>query len=128
MSGDYAVVDPDDVPETPFPESEILHKQFTEIVGCSEMRVNTVTLHPGEETTPHFHTRQEEIYVAFDGGHVRLDDEVHAVATRGVVRIGPDPVRSLRNESDSEVQRWIMVGAPPHGTIEDFGEYELPDK
>lgn len=45
-----------------------------------------------------------------------------------MVRIGPDPVRSLRNERADTSQTWVLFGAPPVGTIEDFGEYTTPDE
>jgi quercetin dioxygenase-like cupin family protein len=126
VTDEFAVVDPDDVEREPFPESRILYRELTAALGCTETRVNTVTLAPGEATAPHHHERQEEVYVALDGGQVRIEGEDHAVAPGGVVRVGPDPVRSVRNESDAE-QRWVMVGAPPVGTGADFGEYVVPD-
>jgi quercetin dioxygenase-like cupin family protein len=127
MTDDVAIVDPEDVPQQRFPESGVPHRKLTRALGCTEMRVNTVTLEPGQATAPHAHERQEEVYVALDGGHVRIGDDLREVSPRGVVRVGPGPVRSVRNESDAESQTWVMFGAPPHGTIEDFGEYTMPE-
>lgn len=126
MSDEFAVVDPGDVEQEGFPESGTHHRKLTAALGCTETRVNTVTLSPGEATAPHTHEQQEEVYVALDGGHVRVDGTDHAVAPGGVVRAGPDAVRSVHNESSRD-QRWVMLGAPPTGTIEDFGEYRTPD-
>jgi quercetin dioxygenase-like cupin family protein len=89
------------------------------------MRVTAVTLDPGDATAPHTHERQEEVYVALDGGQVVVDGTSHAVPPGGVVRFGPDALRSVRNETD-DTQTWLMFGAPPHGTAEDFGEYRKP--
>lgn len=127
MSQDYAVVAPDDVEREPFPESGIGHRKLTAALGCTETRVNSVTLDPGEATAPHSHERQEEIYVALDGGTVVIEGEARAVPEGGVVRVGPEPARSVRNDGDTP-QRWVMVGAPPHGTVEDYGEYRVPDE
>jgi uncharacterized cupin superfamily protein len=127
MTATFAVLDLADVEQEPFPESGLLHRKLTDALGCTELRVNTVTLQPGEATAPHSHERQEEVYVALDGGHVRIGDRIHAVSRGGVVRVGPDPVRSVRNETDDETQTWVMVGAPPVGTVDDFGEYRMPD-
>jgi quercetin dioxygenase-like cupin family protein len=126
MTTDFEVVDPDDVEQEEFPASGIAHRKLTEPLGCTEMRVNTVTLRPGQATAPHSHRRQEEVYIAIDGGHVRLEDRVRTVPPDGVVRIGPDVVRSVSNESDNETHTWIMFGAPPVGNVDDFGEYTLP--
>ncbi|MEF8773961.1 MAG: cupin domain-containing protein [Halobacteriales archaeon] len=126
MTDDYAVVDLKTVDREPFPESGIPHRKLTDALGATEMRVNAVTLEPDQRTAPHAHERQEEVYVALDGGHVRLNETVLEVAPGGVVRAGPDVVRSVRNESDED-QTWLMFGAPPYGTVEDFGEYEMDD-
>lgn len=127
MSDAFSVVELEDVEQERFPESGNLHRKLTAVLGCTEMRVNTVTLRPGEATAPHAHQRQEEVYVALDGGHVEVEGTRHEVTPGGVVRIGPETVRSVRNESSDEEQTWIMVGAPPFGTVGDFGEYTMPD-
>ena len=127
MTDDFSVVNPDDVDREPFPESGLLHRKLTEPLGSTEMRVNTITLAPGQATAPHSHERQEELYVALDGGHVRIDGTTHEVSAGGVVRIGPEPLRSLRNGTENETQTWLLFGAPPVGTIDDFGEYTVPD-
>ena len=127
MSDEFSVVELETIEQERFPESGNLHRKLTEVLGCTEMRVNTVTLRPGEATAPHAHQRQEEVYVALDGGHVEIEGTRHEVTPGGVVRIGPDAVRSVRNESPDEKQTWIMFGAPPLGTVDDFGEYTMPD-
>jgi uncharacterized cupin superfamily protein len=123
---DFAVVDPDEVTAEPFPESGLSHRKLTEPLGCTDMRVNAVTLPPGAATTPHAHERQEEVYVALDGGRIVIDGTVHEVAPGGLVRIGPEPTRSVRNDA-AEPRTWLMFGAPPVGTVDDFGEYTVPE-
>jgi quercetin dioxygenase-like cupin family protein len=127
MADDYSVVALDDVPTESFPESGLAHRKLTAALGCTAMRVNTITLDPGEATAPHSHERQEEVYVALDGGHVTVDGTTHTAAPGDVVRVGPDPVRHVHNETDA-AQTWLMVGAPPHGTVDDFGEYRMPEE
>lgn len=128
MSSDWAVVDPEAVLAERFPESGVCHRKLTDELGCTEMRVNRVTLDPGEALADHAHENQEELYVSLTGGQVRIEGEVHDVPRGGLVRLGPEPVRSVRNESTHEVHEWVMVGAPPVGTTEDFGEYVLPEE
>lgn len=127
MTNEFHIVDLNNIQQEPFPESGNLYRKLTEPLGCTEMRVNTVTLQPGEATAPHSHERQEEVYIALNGGHVRIEDTVHEISPGGVVRIGPDPVRSVRNKTDNDSQTWIMFGAPPLGTIDNFGEYTVPN-
>ncbi|WP_199722737.1 cupin domain-containing protein [Haloplanus aerogenes] len=90
--------------------------------------MNTVTLDPGESTAPHAHDRQEEVYVALDGGHVRIDGTKYEVPAGGLVRCGPDAVRSVHNDTADGSQTWLMFGAPPLGTVDDFGEYRMPEE
>ena len=127
MTADFSVVELDQVEQEPFPESGILHRKLTGPLGCTEMRVNTVTLGPGEATAPHAHERQEEVYIALDGGQVTIDGTSHRVPVGGVVRIGPKSIRSLENTTEHDEQTWILCGAPPVGTVDDFGEYTMPD-
>lgn len=127
MGGDFAIVDPADIDQEPFVTCDVHHRKLTEALGCTETRVNTVTVEPGEVTTPHAHEGQEELYVSLTGGQVEIDGKVFDVPAGGVVRIGPEPVRSVRNDSADETHEWVMVGAPPVGTVDDFGNTIFPD-
>ena len=127
MSDDFAIVDYTDVEAEPFTESAVEHRKLTDPLGATEMRVNAVELDPGEVLDPHAHERQEEIYVAVTDGQVAIEGEVHDVPEGGVVRVGPDPVRGLCNHTD-ETHVWTLFGAPPVGTVENFGEYVMPDE
>ncbi len=128
MGDAYTVVRPDDVDQEPLPESGVHHRKLTAALGCLELRINTVTLAPGDATAPHTHERQEEVYLALDGGTIRVDDEDHELPPGGLVRFAPGPVRSVANRSEDETHTWLMIGAPPTGTVEDFGDYVMPDE
>lgn len=127
MSDDFAIVDPEEIDQESFVTCAVDHRKLTAALGCTELRINTVTVEPGEVTTPHAHDDQEEVYIALTGGRVEIDDEGYDVPEGGIVRIGPEPFRSVRNDSEDDTHRWVMVGAPPVGTIEDFGNTILPD-
>ena len=126
MSEDFSVVVPSDVEPESFDMVDVSHRKYTEALGCTDTRVNYLTLESGEEVTPHAHERQEELFVPLTGGQIEIDGEVYDVPQGGVVRVGPEPVRNVVNRTD-EVHTWIMIGAPPVGTLEDFGEYTLPE-
>jgi quercetin dioxygenase-like cupin family protein len=127
MSAEFSIVHYTDLEAEPFTESSIEHWKLTEPLGATEMRVNAVELDPGQALDPHAHERQEEIYVAVTDGQVDIEGEIHEVPEGGVVRLGPDPIRGLCNTTD-ETHVWILFGAPPVGTVEDFGEYVMPDE
>jgi quercetin dioxygenase-like cupin family protein len=126
MDEGFAVVDPGTVGTEQFDTCDVSVRKLTERLGCTEMRVNQVVLDPGDVVTPHAHDGQEEVFVALTGGHVAVGDDVHEVPAGGVVRVAPETVRNLRNDSDGEAV-WLAVGAPPVGTVDDFGAYVLPD-
>ncbi|MFB6110415.1 MAG: cupin domain-containing protein [Halodesulfurarchaeum sp.] len=127
MGDNYSIVDPDAVPTTPFPDSGVSHTKLTGELRAQEMRINRVTVEPGETVTYHTHARQEEIYVCHEGpGDVYIDGDHHRVPEGGIVRIGCGVPRQVVNTGD-EPTVWIMFGAPPIGTEEDFGEYEIAE-
>ena len=63
-------------------------------------------------TTPHRHEKQEEVFVAMTDGQIAVDGDVRDVSAGGVVRVGPDRVRNLLNETDV-THVWLAFGAPP---------------
>lgn len=128
MSDDYEIVDYRELESDRFPVSGVEHWKLTEALEATDMRVNVVSLRPGESVAEHTHERQEEIYVTTTGGQVELEGEMHEVPEGGVVRVGPDALRRVVNETDDETHVWVMFGAPPVGTVDDFGEYQVPDE
>lgn len=127
MDDEFSIVDPDDVPTESFNTCDVSHRKLTEALGCTEIRANQVIVEPGEITTPHAHEGQEEVFVALTGGRIAIEGEVYDVPEGGVVRVAPEPVRNLLNETDDTTHVWLALGAPPVGTIEDFGAYVLPE-
>jgi uncharacterized cupin superfamily protein len=127
MAEDFGVVTPGEIEPDEFDTVDVPHLKYTDALGCTDTRVDYIALEPGEKLTPHTHERREEPFVSLTGGEIEIEDTVYAVPEGGVVRVGPEPIRGLLNRSDEETQAWIAIGAPPVGTIEDFGEYVLPE-
>lgn len=124
MSDEYTVVDPDEIGPDQFPESGLTHRKLTEALGATEMRVNLIRLSPGDVTGYHRHERQEEVFVLLSGpGRARIGGDLVDVPKWGVVRVSSETPRQLLNDADEGEAVWLMLGAPPVGTIEDFGEY-----
>jgi quercetin dioxygenase-like cupin family protein len=127
MTEKFDIVDPEAVPREQFNTCETSVRKLTEPLGCSEMRVNQVILEPGDVTTPHTHEGQEELFVAMTAGQIAIDEEVHEVPQGSIVRVHPDTVRNLLNRT-TDVHVWLAFGAPPVGTIADFGAYVVEDR
>jgi len=126
MSEPYSIVDPEDIPTEQFNTCETAVRKLTEPLGCVEMRINQVLVDPGEVTTPHTHDGQEEMFVAMTDGQIAIEGEVHDVPAGNVVRVHPETVRNLCNHTEQR-HVWLAVGAPPVGSVEDFGSYVVAD-
>ncbi|WP_276272572.1 cupin domain-containing protein [Haloarcula litorea] len=122
MTDGFAVVDPEGVPEEQFNTCETTVRKLTEPLGCTEVRVNQVVVEPGEVTTPHSHDGQEEVFVTMTDGQIAVEGDVRDVSRGSVVRVRPDVVRNLCNHTDA-THVWLAFGAPPVGSVEDFGAY-----
>lgn len=128
MTGAFEVVQPRDVPTEQFNTSETAVRKLTEPLGCEKLRVNQVVVEPGEVTTPHTHDGQEEVFVAMTDGQIAIDGDVHDVPEGAVVRVHPDTVRNLCNHTETDTHVWLAFGAPPVGTVENFGAYDVADE
>ena len=127
MGDAFSIVEPREVPATQFDTCETAVRKLTGPLGCTEMRVNQVVVEPGEVTTPHTHEGQEEVFVAMTDGQLAIEGDLHEVPAGGVVRVHPDTVRNLLNRTEDETHVWLAVGAPPVGTVDDFGAYVVVD-
>jgi quercetin dioxygenase-like cupin family protein len=127
MASEYEIVDPASIDREAFPESGVAHAKLTAALGAEAVRVNQVRVEPGEVVGYHTHATQEEVYICQDGpGEVYLDGTHREVPEGAVLRIAPSVPRQVLNTGE-EPATWIMVGAPPVGTREDFGEYQVAE-
>jgi quercetin dioxygenase-like cupin family protein len=71
-------------------------------------------LEPGQASTKHRHTEQEELYVLLEGsGRARIDDEEPlSLEPMDTLLVEPGSVRQLFNDTEAD-QLWLVVGAPP---------------
>lgn len=127
MADEFAIVQPADAPMERFNTCETAVRKLTEPLGCVELRVNQVVVQPGEVTTPHTHEGQEEVFVAQTDGQISIEDEVYDVPAGGIVRVHPDTVRNLLNQTDDATHVWLAFGAPPVGSVDDFGAYVVEE-
>lgn len=126
MTEEFTVVNPEEVPLEQFNTCETSVRKLSEPLGCSQMRVNQVILESGEVTTPHTHEGQEEVFVAMTEGQIAIGDEVHDIPQGSIVRVHSNTVRNLLNQTrDTHV--WLAFGAPPVGTIDNFGAYAVEE-
>jgi quercetin dioxygenase-like cupin family protein len=133
MPDPFSVVDPSEIEAESFNTCETAVRKLTDSLGATELRGNQVLVDPGEVTTPHTHAAdgdtpgQEEVFVAMTDGQIAIEGEVHDVDAGNVVRVAPETERNLLNRTDDATHVWLAFGAPPIGTVEDFGGYVVSD-
>jgi quercetin dioxygenase-like cupin family protein len=83
-------------------------------------------LRPGQASTRHRHSSQEELYVLLEGrGRIRVGEEALELGPLDTLLVEPDTVRQIFNDTDTDAL-WLVVGAPPEAanTLE-MSEREL---
>ena len=89
------------------PNADYLERTKSEILGARLWR-----LPPKSANTLHRHPKMEEFYFVLDGtGRMRVADQTITVPKHGGVLVGPEVLRQVFNDTDSEVL-WLIVGAP----------------
>lgn len=91
---------------------QIPNADFLERTGSENLSARLWRLPPKSAGTLHKHIRQEEFYFLLEGvGRLRVGDRTLTVPRHGGVLVGPDQLRQVFNDTDSEVL-WLIVGAP----------------
>lgn len=69
-------------------------------------------LAPGQQTTPHYHPRTEEIYYILSGrGQMQIGDELRAVGPGDAIAIPPGQMHTIANDGD-ETLKFLCCCAP----------------
>jgi quercetin dioxygenase-like cupin family protein len=126
---EYAVVDVADASfEKPSEGNSVPSLRLTAPLGCENLKANVRRLEPGGEIPPHTHGTQEEAFVPLGGpGAMRVGEETVDVPAGAVLSAPPETPRGAVNRGD-EPRSWLMVGAPPTGGPEEWGEYTILDE
>src|SRR6516165_8398969 len=108
----YHLIRPEDLFWRPsnmmrIPNADFLERTKSEILGARFRR-----LPPRSANTLHRHPKMEEFYFVVEGtGRMRIGDETITVPKHGGVLVGPELVRQVFNDTETEVL-WLIVGAP----------------
>jgi mannose-6-phosphate isomerase-like protein (cupin superfamily) len=108
----YFLITPDDLRWRPSNLMKIPNADFLERTGSQNLGARLWRLRPMSANTLHKHIRAEEFYFVLEGvGRIRVGGETLTVPKYGGVLVGPDQLRQVFNDTDSEVL-WLIVGAP----------------
>jgi mannose-6-phosphate isomerase-like protein (cupin superfamily) len=80
---------------------------------ASGFGLNLLLLRPGQRGRVHSHTRQEEVFLVWDGTLTLIvDGEPHELARGELARVGPDVRRQLVNRGPGRLAIIAMGGTP----------------
>ena len=102
---------------------------LTESLGAQQVAATLILIPPHsdfEQGTGHYHEGIEELYLVTKGSlTMRFGDEIRAIGAGAIVRVGPETIRSHRNEKDEPVELWAfsaMSDGDPGTKVDDFWE------
>jgi mannose-6-phosphate isomerase-like protein (cupin superfamily) len=108
----YHLIRPDDLAWRPsnlmgIPNADYLERTGSELLGARLWRMP-----PMSANTLHRHITAEEFYFVLEGtGRIRVGEESLTVPKYGGVLVGPEMLRQVFNDTDTETL-WLIVGAP----------------
>ena len=91
---------------------KILNADFLERTKSENLGARLWRLPPNSANTLHKHIWAEEFYFVLEGvGRIRVGDETLTVPKHGGVLVGPDQLRQVFNDTETDVL-WPIVGGP----------------
>lgn len=108
----YHLIRPEDLFWRPSNLMKIPNADYLERTGSEIMSARLWRLPPWGANTLHKHMRMEEFFFVLEGtGRMRVGTTTLTVPRYGGVLVGPDALRQVFNDTDSEVL-WLVTGAP----------------
>ena len=108
----YYLIRPDDLVWRPSNLMKIPNADYLERTGSENLGARLWRLPPRSANTLHKHIRSEEFYFVLEGtGRIRVGDTTLTVPRHGGVLVGPEQLRQVFNDTDSDVL-WLIVGGP----------------
>lgn len=108
----YHLIKPDDLHWRLSNLMRIPNADFLERTSSENLSARLWRYPPKSAGTLHKHIRQEEFYFVLEGtGRMRVGEETLTIPKHGSLLVGPDQLRQIFNDTDTEVL-WLIVGAP----------------
>ena len=102
-------------------QMKVLNTDLAKQLEATRMGARLWRLEPGQASTRHRHTEEEELYVLLEGkGRIRIgDEEPLTLAVLDAILVEPRTTRQVFNDTEAEAL-WLVVGAPqgPSNTLE----------
>ena len=108
----YHLIKPEDLSWRPSNLMRIPNADYLERTGSENLSARFWRYPPKSAGTLHRHIRAEEFYFVLEGtGRMRVGGETLTVPKHGGVHVGPDQLRQVFNDTDTETL-WLIIGAP----------------
>ena len=108
----YFLVKPDDLHWRPSNLMKIPNADFLERTNSENLGARIWRLPPKSANTLHKHIRAEEFYFVLEGtGKIRVGEQTLTVPKYGGVLVGPNELRQIFNDSETEVL-WLIIASP----------------
>ncbi len=108
----YFLITPDDLYWRPSNLMKIPNADFLERTGSQNLGARLWRFPSMSAGTLHKHICSEEFYFVLEGvGRMRVGDTTLTVPKFSGVLVGPDQLRQVFNDTDTDVL-WLIVGAP----------------
>lgn len=95
----------------------VLNTDLAKQLGASALGARLWRLRPGQASTWHRHSEEQELYVVLEGtGRIRIGDgegeQRLTLAPLSALLVQPRTLRQVFNDTDADAL-WLVVGAPP---------------
>ena len=108
----YHLIKPEDLSWRPSNLMQIPNADYLERTGSENTGARLWRLPAMSANTLHKHIRAEEFYFVLEGvGRMRVGGKTLTVPKHGGVLVGPDQLRQVFNDTDTETL-WLIIGAP----------------
>ena len=109
----YRVLTPEDAFWRRSNQMGVLNTDLAKQLEASTLGAPLWRLQPGQASTRHRHTQQEELYVLLEGvGRLRIEGDLLTLPPLSALVVEPRTLRQLFNDTGAEAL-WLVVGAPP---------------
>ncbi len=114
----YTVLPAADAFWRPSNQLGVLNTDLAKQLGATALGARLWRLRPGQASTWHRHSEEQELYVVLEGtGRIRIGDggggeERLTLAPLSTLLVQPRTLRQVFNDTDADAL-WLVVGAPP---------------
>lgn len=108
----YQLITPGELSWRPSNLMKIPNADYLERTGSENLGARLWRLPSNSANTLHKHIHSEEFYFVLEGtGRMRVGEEILTVPKYGGVLVGPDTLRQIFNDTETEVL-WLIIGGP----------------